>query len=228
MILDYNRLKEYDGISVVTTTYNEANTIRELVYRIRKTLRNISHEIIVVDDSSPDGTYYIAKEFADIAIKKKREGQTKGLFTGISKARYRIVITIDADLENPPELIPKLLLKFLDSECDIVVASRTYVPRISERIASIVLRRFLNVRDIFSNFRVIDKKCIEYSHLRLGETFGLEILLIAKHRGCKICEYYYDPPPRRSSPRIGGILKANLRILWAFIKSLIGILVFYH
>jgi glycosyltransferase involved in cell wall biosynthesis len=68
-----------DGVSVVTTTWNEKENVEELIYRVNQTLSEIPHEIIVVDDSSFDGTLEVALQFADIAVGKVREGQTKGL-----------------------------------------------------------------------------------------------------------------------------------------------------
>ena len=65
-------------------------------------LQQIPHEIIVVDDDSPDGTIQAANRLADIAITKKREGQSKGLLYGMRLAKYPVIVTIDADLENDP------------------------------------------------------------------------------------------------------------------------------
>ena len=58
------------AISVVTTTWNEKENIKELIYRIHKTLQTVPHEVIVVDDSSSDGTIEVAKLFADVAVAK--------------------------------------------------------------------------------------------------------------------------------------------------------------
>ena len=99
------------GISVVTTTWNEKENIEELIRRVRSTLQSIPHEIIVVDDSSSDGTLEVAKLFADVAVGKIREGQTKGLLYGAKLAKYPVIVTIDSDLENSPELIPSAWLK---------------------------------------------------------------------------------------------------------------------
>ena len=55
--------------------------------------------------------------------------------------------------------------------------------------------------------------------LKRRETFGAEFLVTARKKGPKIGELKYDPPPRRKNPRIGGTVKANLRIIWALIKS---------
>jgi len=76
-------------------------------------LRGVEHEIIVVDDSSLDGTYKEACRWTDRAVLVKRAGQTRGLLTGIKAAQHPVVVTLDVDLENPPELIPTLLKVFM-------------------------------------------------------------------------------------------------------------------
>jgi len=207
------------GVTIVTATYNERENIPKLVKRIRKVLSGIPNEIIVVDDSSPDGTYDVARKLVDLAVKRRREGQTKCLLLGIKLARYPIVVTIDADLENPPELIPKLLEFFNEKECDLLIASRRHLPRFSEILASKTLGVLIEISDVFSNFRVYKKECMTDVKLKLGETFGAELLVIPWSKGYEICEYLYDPPPRRRNPRIGGKVKANLRIIWALIKT---------
>jgi dolichol-phosphate mannosyltransferase len=207
------------GVSIVTTTWNERENIGKLISATRNALQQFPHEIIVVDDNSPDGTIEVANRLADVAVTKKREGQTKGLLYGMRLAKYPVVITIDADLENNPEHIPKLMQQI--AEFDIVVASRTKLPRISEKIVSKTLGKLVGVTDTLSNFRAYRKEVVSEFNLKGGETFGAEFLVIAKKKGLRIGEIKYDPPPRRKNPRIGGKIKANLRILWALIKSLI-------
>ncbi len=207
------------GVSIVTTTWNERENIEKLIPSIRDALRRVEHEIIVVDDDSPDGTIQVAKKLADLAVKKSREGQSKGLLYGMKLAKYPIIVTIDADLENDPRHIPKLIRKAKDF--DIIVASRSKLPRISEKIGQKTLGKMMGVRDAFSNFRAYKKETISSFKLRGGETFGAEFLVIAKKKGFKIGEIVYEPPTRRKDPRIGGKVKADLRIIWALIKSLI-------
>ncbi len=211
--------EDSDGISIVTTTWNEKENIEKFVNAVRHALRSHLHEIIVVDDDSPDGTIETAKQLADIAVKKTREGQSKGLLYGMKLAKYPLIITIDADLENSPENIPQMLEAVLDF--DIVVASRTMLPRLSEKIASKTLGKLIGVRDSFSNFRVYRKEIVPKLALGGGETFGAELLVVAKKKGLRIGEIMYVPPARRLNPRIGGKVKADLRISWALIKSLV-------
>jgi glycosyltransferase involved in cell wall biosynthesis len=211
----YVRNEMDQGISVVTTTWNERENIKELILRVRSALRGFPHEIVVVNDNSSDGTLEAARGLADLAVGKIREGQTKGLFYGMKLAKFPTIITIDADLENNPECITMLVSKL--REFDLVVASRTVLPRISERLASKTLGKMFGVSDFFSNFRVYKKTAVA-DHLRGGETFGGELLVAAKKNGCKIGEVMYESSPRRSIPRIGGKIVANLRIVVALFK----------
>jgi glycosyltransferase involved in cell wall biosynthesis len=100
-----------NGVSVVTTTWNEKENIKKLIPTIRNVLKEVQHEIIVVDDNSSDGTIQIASRLADIAVTKTREGQTKGLLYGMQLANYPTIITIDADLENDPTHVPNLIAR---------------------------------------------------------------------------------------------------------------------
>jgi dolichol-phosphate mannosyltransferase len=202
-----------NSISVVTTTWNEKENIGELIRRIRSTFRNSQHEIIVVDDSSSDGTLDVAKRLADLAVGKVREGQTKGLLFGAKLAKFPVIVTIDSDLENSPELIPSLIEKL--NGLDLVVASRTILPRFSERWAAKTLGKLFGVSDFFSNFRAYKKETLANAQLMGGETFGGELLVVAKKKGFRLGEVTYEPPPRRSKPRIGGTIRANCRIMVA-------------
>ena len=200
-----------NGVSVVTTTWNERANIQKLFPTIRNALQQVPHEIMVVDDNSSDGTFQTARLLADVAVTKKREGQTKGLLHGMKIAKHPTIVTIDADLENNPEHIPKLIQQ--TAKYDIVVASRTKLPRISEIIASKTLGKLVGVTDTLSNFKAFRKETVSKFNLRGGETFGAEFLVIAKKKGLTMGEIKYGPPPRRRNPRIGGKIKANFRIL---------------
>jgi dolichol-phosphate mannosyltransferase len=188
-----------NGTSIVTTTWNERANIQKLIPTTRNTFQQIPHEIIVVDDNSSDGTFQTARLLADVAVTKTREGQTKGRLHGMRLAKYPVIVTIDADLENDPKHIPTLIQQ--TAKYDVVVASRTTLPRISEKIAAKTLGRLLGVTDTLSNFRAYRKGTISKFNLRSGETFGAEFLVIAKKKGLTIGEVKYDPPPRRKSPR---------------------------
>ena len=100
------------GVSVVTATYNERENIQLFVERVRESLKDLEHEIVIVDDSSPDGTYLEALRLADKALLMREAGQTRSLLIRIKSFEYPTIVTVDADLENLPELIPHMLKNF--------------------------------------------------------------------------------------------------------------------
>jgi dolichol-phosphate mannosyltransferase len=93
------------------------------------------------------------------------------------------------------------------------------------RIIEKTLGKLLGVTDTFSNFRAVRKEIVPNFTLKASETFGAEFQIIAKKKGLTIGELKYDSTPRRKNPRIGGPIEANLRIIWALLKSLIIYLV---
>jgi dolichol-phosphate mannosyltransferase len=207
------------GVSVVTTTWNERENIQALVAAVRAALEGVPCEVVVVDDSSVDGTFEAAQQCADVAVQKPREGQSKGLLAGMRLARFPFVVTIDADLENDPKCIPDLV-GLAEEGFDLVVACRDVIPRFSERFASKTLGRLVWVRDVFSNFRVYRQSAVQLLSASGGEMFGADFLVLAKRGGLRVGEFSYVAPPRRRHPRIGGLVRANLRILWATLRAL--------
>ena len=104
-------------ISVVIPLRNEAEYVRVLYERVEKALKDLSceHEIICVDDASSDGTLEALQQLRNenenlrvISLEKQR-GQSAALFAGFKKAKGMWLITMDGDLQDPPEEIGKLL-----------------------------------------------------------------------------------------------------------------------
>jgi len=208
------------SVSIVSATWNERETLPALIVRVNEALRKIPHEIIIVDDSSPDGTYGVAVELADRAVCKRSEGQSVALMVGIREAKYPVTVTIDADLENDPANI-LALVEALGAGFDIVVAVRPRLPRFSERFFAATVGRWIGVIDVLSNFRAMRTEIVRGIMLTCGETFGAELLIRAHALGLRIGEVQVAEVPRRSKPRIGGVLKSNLRILKALLISLL-------
>ena len=103
-------------ISVVIPVYNEEANLPRLLERLRSVMQKMekSYEIIFVDDGSRDNTLSILKSFLSTPEVKVVEltrnyGQHAAIFSGFSVVRGDIVITLDADLQNPPEEIPNLV-----------------------------------------------------------------------------------------------------------------------
>jgi undecaprenyl-phosphate 4-deoxy-4-formamido-L-arabinose transferase len=109
-------------VSVVVPAYNEEQNLGELYRRLRGVLDRIegSSEMIFVDDGSTDGTRALLEGLAEqdpslILVELARNaGQHAAVLAGFQVSRGRVVVTIDADLQNPPEEIPRLLAKIAE------------------------------------------------------------------------------------------------------------------
>jgi dolichol-phosphate mannosyltransferase len=118
---------------VVMPTYQEAGNIREVLERIRAAAPDV--DVLVVDDSSPDGTADLARAASDdlggidVVVRPKKDGlgnaYRHGFAIGIERGYDRLA-QIDADLSHDPAVLPRLLAG-LDAGRDMVVGSR-YVP----------------------------------------------------------------------------------------------------
>jgi glycosyltransferase involved in cell wall biosynthesis len=115
------------SLSVVIPVYRSELIIPLLIQRLISVLEGIteSYEIILVNDGSPDGSWVVIEKLlseypAIRAIDLMRNyGQHNALLAGIRAARYDIIVTMDDDLQHPPEEIPRLLAK-LDEGYDVV------------------------------------------------------------------------------------------------------------
>jgi undecaprenyl-phosphate 4-deoxy-4-formamido-L-arabinose transferase len=114
-------------LSLVIPVYNEEINLGELIDRCRKTCleTGLSFEIVLVDDGSRDRSVYMIKEasrqYPEIVgvVLNRNYGQHAAVMAGLAQTRGEVVITLDADLQNPPEEIPKLLRE-IDKGCDVV------------------------------------------------------------------------------------------------------------
>jgi glycosyltransferase involved in cell wall biosynthesis len=115
------------AVSVVIPIYNEEESINPLCERLHAALSRLgrSYEIILVDDGSSDRTWELLTENVKKiphlrAIRFRRNfGQTAAMSAGFHAARGDVIVTLDADLQNDPEDIPKLLER-IDAGYDVV------------------------------------------------------------------------------------------------------------
>ncbi|MGW8193145.1 MAG: glycosyltransferase [Desulforhopalus sp.] len=104
-------------VSIVIPIYNEEGNLVELINRTLKACRSTGHpfEVILVDDGSNDDSAAILKEAAGYYIEVKavllnrNYGQHAAVFAGFEQSRGAFIVTIDGDLQNPPEEIPRLI-----------------------------------------------------------------------------------------------------------------------
>jgi undecaprenyl-phosphate 4-deoxy-4-formamido-L-arabinose transferase len=121
-----------EAVSVVVPVFNSAETLDELVRRLGGVLDPLvaDYELLLVNDASADASWERIVELAALDERvrglnlMRNYGQHNALLAGIRAARHPLVVTLDDDLQNPPEEIPKLLAK-LDEGFDVVYGSFT-------------------------------------------------------------------------------------------------------
>ena len=105
------------SVTVVVPVYNAADSLRELALRIDAAVAPAAgaYELLLVDDGSEDTSAVVAADLAHTHawirrfVLTRNYGQHNALLCGIREARYDVIVTIDDDLQNPPEEIPSLL-----------------------------------------------------------------------------------------------------------------------
>lgn len=180
--------------SVVIPVFNESANLKELYLRLKSVMDSLSsaYEIIFIDDGSNDDSYEVLKNIAlsDVRVRvlrfAKNCGQHKAVVCGLENARGTYVITMDADLQNPPEEIRKLLEKIKEG-FDMVSGFRRYRKdnfkrRICSWLANYLMGLItgLKMKDYGSMLRVFRQKTAkDLSHLFL-ETNGYITMLVAR------------------------------------------------
>jgi glycosyltransferase involved in cell wall biosynthesis len=118
---------------VVIPTYDEAANVAQVLQRVRAAVPDA--DVLVVDDSSPDGTADLARATAselgniDVLVRPRKEGLGKAYRAGFEEALgrgYDVLVQMDADLSHDPAALP-LLLDALDAGAEAVIGSR-YIP----------------------------------------------------------------------------------------------------
>ena len=123
--------RERLDLSVIVPVLNEASTLEELAERLNGTLYRLgkTHEVIFVDDGSTDASACTLRRLYErypafkVIRFNRNYGQHLAILAGFERARGEIVVTLDGDLQNPPEEIPKLLEKIYGGY-DVVCGQR--------------------------------------------------------------------------------------------------------
>jgi undecaprenyl-phosphate 4-deoxy-4-formamido-L-arabinose transferase len=160
-------------LSVVVTLYDEEATLEELHRRVTETLSGRDYELILVDDGSTDGTWGIverlrAQDERLRAVRFKRNfGQHPAMHAGLSRARAAVVVTMDGDLQNQPEDIPRLVAA-VEAGADVASGRRaarhdSWGRTLPSRLINGMLRRFtrVDISDFGCAFNAYRRSAVE-------------------------------------------------------------------
>jgi len=163
-------------ISVVIPVFNEEECIPELIGRLQPVLEGLQrpYEVVFVDDGSRDRTLDLLKGAIEtwpqvkVVELTRNYGQHAALFAGFSVSKGEIVVTMDADLQNPPEEIPKLLRVMEEGNYEVIGTVRknrqdTLFRTIPSRIVNRIARRIMgiNMTDWGCMPRVYQRRIVE-------------------------------------------------------------------
>ncbi len=161
--------------SIVIPVYNSSKTLEDLCTRIHRVFENLqkSYDIILVDDASADHSWQMMKKIqkeqpsVNILQLMKNFGQHNAIACGLHYVTGHFAITMDDDLQHPPEEIPKLIAK-IDEGYDVVYGAMEKKHANALRKAGSNFFHFLN-RAIFrtpkdlklSSFRILSKEIVD-------------------------------------------------------------------
>ena len=206
-------------VSVIAPCHNERENLRPLVEAVRGALNplELAYEIVLVDDGSCDQSWEVLQELgrADVRVRSLRFavncGQSAALWAGIQAARGRILVTLDADLQNPPAEIPQFLeaLKAADCVCGSRVAARVqgdrWLRRASSHIANWVRNKVSGetISDAGCCFRAFRRECAANVRFFRGAHRFLPTLI--KMEGYRVVEIPVHHHPRSAGRSHYGI-----------------------
>ena len=202
-------------VSVVLPTFNEAGNIVSLIERVSAALDGVPHEILVMDDRSPDGTAALARQASasysqtQVIERQPPAGLTVSIFDGLERARGSFVTWMDCDFSHPPELLPELLEPLLDGDADLTAASRYVHGGVDDRGDRMAVFASLAITKLAQRF--VDRRVLDYTtgylmapramllELGLRGDYGeycIELLGSAALRGYRVREVPYVSIPR--------------------------------
>lgn len=231
-------------VAIIIPTYNEKENLQDLLPKIIDILNNcdLDGRIIIVDDSSPDGTGTLAKELSEklgkisVITRNKKLGIGSAYKTGFEAALFQQcegIFEMDADGSHNPLYIPKFITK-LKKGYDLIIGSRYVLTgkvhdwplsrRIISKVTSTLTRGIfgLKTRDPTSGFRAYSARAlnkIDLSKVKSdGYAFQVEMVLRCEKRGLQICEI-----PIEFLDRAKGKSKLNYEEMLSFLKNIISL-----
>jgi glycosyltransferase involved in cell wall biosynthesis len=216
-------------LSLVIPAYNEQETIKALLQRISEVFKDTScrFEVIIVDDGSADKTLPLLKSaqkehpWLRVLTFDRNHGQTAAMSAGFRAAQGHVIATLDADLQNDPAEVPRLM-GMLGDDVDAVVGWRQkrqdpWLRKVSTKIAN-GIRNWLSsetIHDSACSLKVYKRCCLE--RLTLYEGMHRFMPTLVKMQGYHVIEV-----PISHHPRYAGQAKYGVwnRVFKAFFDLL--------
>lgn len=205
-------------ITIIIPAYNEEEALPYLYERLTRLINDINNynfEILFINDGSKDNTYNMIKDLREKDNRisyvnfSRNFGKETAMIAGLDYATGDAVIFMDADLQDPPELIPELI-KYWEMGYDDVYARRksrageTFLKKFTSKMYYKVLQSLtrVEIQKDTGDFRLLDRRCVNaLKKLRESQRCSKSMF---SWIGYKKKEVLYD-----RDPRIAGITKWN-------------------
>lgn len=220
-------------VSVIVPTYNEAGNVAEVIDRLQLALADLTHEIVIVDDDSPDRTWRIARQHRpeDPAVRVirriGRRGLASAVLDGMAAAGGDALAVIDGDLQHDESVLPEMVRSVLDGGADICVGARTnnrgsgagderarlrrWLTAAGTAVVRRLLPRLRGTSDPLSGFFVVSRSLYERAAPRIGHRMREYKILwafLARDAAATVTEVGY-----RFRPRVAGHTKLSGAVL---------------
>lgn len=227
--------------SVILPTYNEKENLPIIFYLLDKTFTEakLEYEVVIVEDSSPDGTLQVAQALqksysssrVQILSRTGKLGLGSAYKDGLKKARGERIILMDADLSHHPKFIPQMVQVMEAQKVEIVTGTRyrsgggvygwDLKRKLTSKGANFLADFLLNpgVSDLTGSFRLYERKAIDKILPMVqstGYAFQMEIVVLAKKEGYKIAEV-----PITFVDRLYGESKLGTKEIILYLKGLL-------
>jgi len=198
-------------LSVVTPTFNEADNIGPLLDKLDAALADVTHEVLVVDDDSPDRTWEIAEQYAadhpQVRVLRRfsDHGLSSAVMAGMEASTGRVIAVIDADMQHDETKLPEMVDLIVRGDADLVVGTRaadggsygtwSSFRRFVSWVAALIARLFLRVSttDPMSGFFALSRDAYRTAAPAVNPQ-GFKILLefIGRNRDLRVGEVGYE------------------------------------
>ena len=170
------------SLSIVIPAYCSASSLPILVERLEVVLKKLDseYEIIIVDDCSPDNTWEILKDIKStrqrvkIISLRRNSGQHNAILCGFTFAKGDVIVTMDDDLQNPPEEVPKLL-SAISEGYDLAIGAydskkHSLIRNLGGYLIDVIQRRIFKLPNSFqlTSFRAVRKPVVDHVLMMAG------------------------------------------------------------
>lgn len=195
-------------LSLVICVFNEEPNIKPLSEQIKKALRSIDFEAILVDDGSTDNTRSEILKINDnrfVLVELKRNyGQSSALQAGIDYAEGEYIALLDGDLQNDPEDIPHMLHLMESEGWDMVAGVRAnrkdgmFLRKIPSKIANYMIRKSTGttMKDLGCTLKIFTNDTIKSIHI-YGELHRFIPVLVTQEGATRITQVEVNHRPRQ-------------------------------